>query len=196
MNYNMEQQSENEDLNELQNAISEYTSLVNKLKNSQTLKTYHKNYMETIKNTTQNINETQLAKMNQLIPPGIGTDHNFNLYKFLLKIPKNCALKVPVIDSLFIFSNQNHFVYLGNDKNGNIFKVKGMKSLNIFYCKLSTNESDRLPICIYKPFFGKKVLFSLAENLKKFIENYKDFDGYFQKFVQNHNDRCFIFRLH
>ena len=184
------------EINELKNAIADYSQTVLKCKNKNGLKNYHRSYLETLKKKAKRISENDLAKVQQLIPPGIGTDHNFNIYFFLYMKSKASPITIPIIDTLIISTSLNKTIFMNNNLSGNIQQITGSNAYNAFYSKLPMNLPDNDPICVYKPAEGKNILFSDIEKVKKFISNAHNLEGIFQKFVHTVDGHRYIIRLH
>ena len=103
-------------MQELHTAIQNYSITLDKLRLTPGIKNYHKYYQKQLDNRCFLKKEHDLAKTQQLIPPGIGTDHNFNIYNCLSLITQSQTISIPIIDTLLISKRKESIAYLRNNK--------------------------------------------------------------------------------
>lgn len=187
------EEDEKVDLGELHNVINDFQTTLNKVKQRPNLQNYHQRYMKGLKKRAKAASEKQLIKVHQLIPPGIGTDHNFNLYGFILAKSLKKPVFLPIIETLFVFK-KNPPVYIYNNALEKVVHVNGEMAFAEFYKKLLENHEN--PVCIYKPTDGKKRVLHDVESVKNFVLVSEGLEGSFQRFVLPINGRGFVLRLH
>lgn len=183
------------DLGELRNAIQEYSTTIEKLKNTPSLNNYHKQFKRQQNSRYLMMKENILAKIQQLIPPGIGTDLNFNIYDFLSSISNKSEVCVPIIDTLLVTEKKQMF-YITNNSNGIVLCTKSDQAYSKFIRCLNPRNNSTIPICIFKPVNGKKLLFETLGKLMEFFAETEDVEGLFQKFIFGTNDHLSLLRVH
>lgn len=179
---------------QLTKEIQNYQEVLEKCKKVTSLKNYHKNYKKHLKKRCDQLKEAQLSKVQLLIPPGVGTDHNFSIYKFLSSKIQFKKIQIPIIDTLFI--SQSQYSFMRNSRDGEILVVKGELSLQEFLNKLRYTSNGGVPVCIAKPENGKLLLFDSVSNLSRFLTEKNDFQGIIQNFVNGHTDHLSLVRVH
>ena len=107
-----------EEINELHSAIQDYLNTIDKLKKYPGLKNYHKYYKTTLNKRFLYKREKELVKAHQLIPPGIGTVHNFNIYQFFQTKSNKISVPIAIIDTLLVSKKENTMIYLKNNSDG------------------------------------------------------------------------------
>lgn len=185
-----------EDLLSLSHAIKEYQGAIDKCKSQITLSNYHKHYKKKVKTRCAVMCEHSLAQSQQLIRPGIGTDHNFNIYTFLSKKAKIKKILLPIIDTLIFIGSTNETIYIRNDVKGFIIQTKGDEAFSEFYHKLETSRYFGQPLCIYKPSDSKNMLFDNLLSLYDHLGETPHHDCIIQRFVCNTNDHMSMLRVH
>ncbi|OMJ86194.1 hypothetical protein SteCoe_12330 [Stentor coeruleus] len=185
-----------EDLMSLSHAIKEYQGTIDKCKSQITLSNYHKHYKKKVKTRCAVMREHSLARSQQLIRPGIGTDHNFNIYTFLSKKTKNKKIFLPIIDTLIFIGSTDETIYIRNDEKGIIIQTKGDEAFSEFYHKLETNRYFGQPLCIYKSSDSKNMLFDNLLSLYDYLGETPHHDCIIQRFVSNTNDHMSMLRVH
>ena len=149
--------NQQDDLKELHNAINDFQGALQKLKGSKTLKNYHRLYLRGLKDKAKAVSEKELAKIQQLIPPGIGTDHNVNIYVFLRKKAAIRDIRIPIVETLFVSKKNRTAVYMGNSSSGKITLIEKETAYKEFFLALSQGYNCNEPVCIYKPYEGKNI---------------------------------------
>lgn len=197
MSNNIEQVKEKPiDVDELHSVLGDFLETLEKFKLSKRLGTYHQYYMWKAKERTKVVKENDLAKVQQLIPPGIGTDHNFDIYSFFIQKCRTSSISIPIIDSLIISQDHKGLAFITNDSNGKLNIIRGIDALDQFCTKLNSFNALGYPVCIFKPKSGKNVLFNNTNNIRVFINETDNISGLFQRYVIPQNDRKFFFRAH
>ena len=184
------------EFNELHLAIQDYSSTVSKCEKAPRLSNYHKFYKKTQQNRVSVMKENILAKTQQLIPPGIGTDLNFNMYAYLRDLSLTFQVFVPIIDTLFISNNKSSLIYLRNNRDGWVVHTNSSQAYSKFIRCLSPKGNQSLPICIFKPKAGKKLLFANLGNLMEFFDVNPNPEGMFQKYIYSSSDHLSLHRVH
>lgn len=179
---------------QLTKAIQSYKEVLNKCKKVTSLNNYHKSFKKQLIRRCDQLKESQLSKVQLLIPPGVGTDHNFNIYKFLNSKSQLKKLQFPIIDTLFI--SQNQYSYMRNTREGEISTIKGEISLQEFMNRLRYTSTNGVPVCIAKPDNGKLLLFDSVNNISRYLIQNGSFEGIIQNFVCSNLDHLSIVRVH
>jgi truncated hemoglobin YjbI len=183
-------------ISQLHDAIVEYTEIIEKARSTVTLSNYHKHFQHKLKTRNLKIKQNILAKVDQLIPPGIGTDHKVNLYSFLLSQSLTKKLLIPIIDTLFLSKSYPSPIYIHNSESNFISIIKGPDSTPSFLSMLRARPSSGYPSCTFKPDDGKILLFHSAEALQDFLISYSGVQGMAQRFVSSRNDHISLLRVH
>ena len=183
------------ELEQLHEAITDFQSTVDKLKHFQRLDNYHKHYMSQVKTKARSIQASHLFKVHELIPPGIGTEHNFHMYSFFLLQSQKHRISLPIIETLSIPDASSIF-YLHNTALGTIRSNSVNSIPEEFLSKLESSKQDSFPKVIFKSKSGRKRLFFTLSDFTNNWETIKRETGWVQRFVQTREDRVFIFRVH
>ena len=184
-----------EEINELHSAIQDYLNTIDKLKKYPGLKNYHKYYKTTLNKRFLYKREKELVKAHQLIPPGIGTVHNFNIYQFFQTKSNKISVPIAIIDTLLVSKKENTMIYLKNNSDGIITQIQGKEAFSQFIIKLTKKKIFHFPLCIYKPYEGKNCLFGKIENLIEFFSENNEIEGIFQEFIFSSSITSFL-RIH
>ena len=182
-----------EDHNQLSKAIQNYQQALDKCKKVIKLGNYHKYYKKYLDKRCDKLKASQLCKIQVLVPPGVGTDHNFNIFKFISSKLHKAKISFPVIDTL-ILSSQVQF-FLRNNVEGDLVSTEGDLSVSEFFKRLRMSTPG-LPVCIAKPDKGKLLLFDSIGNLSIYLQQNPFFEGSIQKFILSQTDHLNIVRVH
>ena len=160
------------------------------------MKNYHRLYLRGLKDKAKAVSEKELAKIQQLIPPGIGTDHNVNIYVFLRKKAAIRDIRIPIVETLFVSKKNRTAVYMGNSSSGKITLIEKETAYKEFFLALSQGYNCNEPVCIYKPYEGKNILFECIETVQSFLSISPNIEGVLQKFLHPVGGRSYFLRVH
>jgi hypothetical protein len=165
---------------QLTKAIHSYQDLLEKCKKVTRLGNYHKYYQKHLVKHCDKLKESQISKVQLLISPGVGTDHNFNLFRFLTsKLPK-LNLSFPIIDTLILSPQEQNFIR--NDLEGKFEQHSNHSAVQEFFKRLRFGN-DGIPVCLAKPDNGKLLLFDSVLNVSRFLLENPSFEGSLQSYV-------------
>lgn len=177
------------EINEFKKVLKEYRGVIKQAKAQQNLKSFHQNYQKILKRKVGKSQEKLCNKISNKIKPSLFSIHSFDFYKTLY-IYKNLVYNIKIIPTFYI--NQDIQFFVRTEERikwtiGEEAKSTFLSSLTITYGK---------PICIFKPFNGKKKLFSNFSFLETFINQNPKESGLYQQFIHTMGNNSSILLVH
>ena len=174
---------------ELKLAINEYKAAIKKAKSFQSLNNYHKKFLENLKERVHKCTEKKYAKIYKLTQPNLFTIETFQIFPLLYEnrlheLSYNIPSTLYKDDSYnFLLETDRKLVFTTGNEINQCF----LKSLPILSNK---------PICVFKSFDGKTVLFDDIASIQNFMNENSKTNGIYQHFLMPKGNTVSILLSH